>query len=386
MILDSDKKQLLVQALDVPCRMLACFGLLMAVGYALCPQSMQGGPLTGPVSWIGLVLVRIGGAVTDNAGFLFAASAAAACSRTNKAEAALLGVGAFLILSALSSSFLVTALKPELAEAAEALVYLPSPLTGLMCGKLAAAFRQKKQSGSSVQSILQFALAAALCSAVLVVLWMGVFTAVTKLGKLLGDGRLSSAALFAILNRMLMPFHLHHGLNRPVLFQEGSGDLVRYWANQTAGDPGRYMSGFFAPMMFGLPAIAVFLWRKAEVSETGRQLLLPAAVCSFLIGFSEPLEFLLFFTEPLLYGLYCMLYGVFALLAGWTGFRAGFALSGGLCDLIFSAACPAASRTWLILPLGAAAAGLYYGLCAAVWSWKNHRSEKKSEPAGSRTR
>ena len=136
------------------------------------------------------------------------------------------------------------------------------------------------------------------------------------------------------------------------------------------------MSGFFAPMMFGLPAIAVFLWRKAEVSETGRQLLLPAAVCSFLIGFSEPLEFLLFFTEPLLYGLYCMLYGVFALLAGWTGFRAGFALSGGLCDLIFSAACPAASRTWLILPLGAAAAFLYYGLCVAVWNGKNHHREK----------
>ena len=47
-------------------------------------------------------------------------------------------------------------------------------------------------------------------------------------------------------------------------------------------------------------------------------------------------------------------------IAAVTGFRAGFAFSGGVTDLVFSASLPAARNTWLILPLGAAAFVVFY--------------------------
>ena len=87
-----------------------------------------------------------------------------------------------------------------------------------------------------------------------------------------------------------------------------------------------------------------------------------AAVSSLICGFSEPMEFVLLFTSPLLYVLYCLLYVVFAFPAVLLGFRAGFALSGGLCDLFFSAAFPSAAKTWMILPLGIGAFVVYYAV------------------------
>ena len=43
-----------------------------------------------------------------------------------------------------------------------------------------------------------------------------------------------------------------------------------------------------------------------------------------------------------------------------VGFRAGFSFSAGLTDLIFSASLPAAQKTLLIIPLGIAAAIVFY--------------------------
>ena len=364
----SDNRQTLFTAVVPPCMIMAATGILLAVGYALCPQSMQGGPVTGVFGVAGLILVRVAGAVTDNAGFLFAGSAAFAYTRHDPKEGALYGVCSFLILSALSSSYLVTSIVPSCAELAESLVYLPAPLTGFLCGRLAAGIlnRAGNQTFDRPRTCLIVLASATVVSFVLIGIWMVAWFAVTKVGIVLSDGSTSSVALFTVLNRLLMPFDLHHALNRIVLFQEGSGDLVRYWANQTTGDPGRYMSGFFAPMMFGLPSIAFYLYRSETQKALGKQYLAAAAVCSFLIGFSEPLEFLLFFTVPGFYVLYCLLYGLFGALTVFSGFRAGFALSGGFCDLIFSAACPAAAHTWLIVPLGLLAAVLFYRSCWIV--------------------
>ena len=55
-----------------------------------------------------------------------------------------------------------------------------------------------------------------------------------------------------------------------------------------------------------------------------------------------------------------LLYGVFSYVTALVGFRAGFCFSAGATDLLFSASLPAAARTWLILPLGAAAFVVFY--------------------------
>ena len=85
-----------------------------------------------------------------------------------------------------------------------------------------------------------------------------------------------------------------------------------------------------------------------------------AAVCSFVTGITEPFEFAFMFVAPVLYVIYALLFGIFSYVVAITGFRAGFAFSGGIADLIFSASMPAAQNTWMILPLGAAAFVIFY--------------------------
>ena len=66
------------------------------------------------------------------------------------------------------------------------------------------------------------------------------------------------------------------------------------------------------------------------------------------------------FLAPALYLVYAILYGVFAAVTVALGFRAGFSFSAGLTDLVFSASLPAHAKTWLIIPIGIAAAIVFY--------------------------
>ena len=66
------------------------------------------------------------------------------------------------------------------------------------------------------------------------------------------------------------------------------------------------------------------------------------------------------FLAPALYLVYAILYGIFAGVSVALGFRAGFSFSAGLTDLIFSSQLPLAQKVWLILPLGIAAAIIFY--------------------------
>ena len=61
-----------------------------------------------------------------------------------------------------------------------------------------------------------------------------------------------------------------------------------------------------------------------------------------------------------LYVVYALLYGIFAVITYYTGFRAGFMFSAGATDLVFSYPLPAHANTWMILPLGLAAAIVFY--------------------------
>ena len=66
------------------------------------------------------------------------------------------------------------------------------------------------------------------------------------------------------------------------------------------------------------------------------------------------------FLAPVLYLIYAVLYGIFAAVSVILGFRAGFSFSAGLTDLVFSSQLPAANGTFLIIPLGIAAAVVFY--------------------------
>ena len=181
-----------------------------------------------------------------------------------------------------------------------------------------------------------------------------------------GTGYLGTL-IFGIIKRALIPFGLHHALNSVFWFDAaGINDLGSYWAgellNGAGGTAGMYMAGFFPCMMFGLPAAAMAISHcaKPEKKKAAASLMGAAAICAFICGVTEPFEFAFMFLAPALYLVYAILYGVFAAVTVALGFRAGFSFSAGLTDLVFSASLPAHAKTWMILPLGIAAAIVFY--------------------------
>ena len=55
----------------LPVACLPICGILMGIGYYLCPSTMQGGEVEGILQQIGFLLVKAGGALIDNMAILF---------------------------------------------------------------------------------------------------------------------------------------------------------------------------------------------------------------------------------------------------------------------------------------------------------------------------
>jgi PTS system N-acetylglucosamine-specific IIC component len=202
---------------------------------------------------------------------------------------------------------------------------------------------------------------------VLLFVWPVLFSGLVALGNaVVGMGAVGSG-IYAFLNRLLIPFGLHHALNNVFWFDTiGLGDLSHFWAGETSADVtwslGMYMSGFFPCMMFGVPgaALAIVHTAKENKKKVAISLVTSAAICAFVCGVTEPFEFGFMFLAPVLYVIYAVLYGIFTAVTTIVGFRAGFSFSAGATDLIFSASLPGAAKTWMIIPLGIAAFVVFY--------------------------
>ena len=73
--------QKLGKALMLPVAVLPICGILMGIGYWLCPATMQGGDIHGAANLIGLFLVKAGGALIDNMAILFAIGVVSVCQK-----------------------------------------------------------------------------------------------------------------------------------------------------------------------------------------------------------------------------------------------------------------------------------------------------------------
>ncbi len=171
--------------------------------------------------------------------------------------------------------------------------------------------------------------------------------------------------VYGFLNRLLIVTGLHHILNNIAWFVIGdyhgaTGDLRRFFA----GDPsaGGFMSGFFPVMMFGLPAACLAMYHTArpEKKKAVGGMLTSLALTSFLTGVTEPIEFSFMFLAPLLYAVHAVLTGVAMALMNLLDVKLGFTFSAGLFDYVLNFG--KATHPLLLLPLGAAYAGIYYGL------------------------
>ena len=338
--------QKLGKALMLPVACLPICGILMGIGYALCPSTMQGGDVSGIVQMIGFFLVKAGGALIDNMAILFVIGVGVGMADDNDGTAALAALASWLMMTNLLSTGVVTTLMPVIAEN-------ETNWLSFFSGKRCVAIV------SGVVSII--------VSAILLFIWPLLFGALVSIGEgIVGFGPVG-AGIYAFLNRLLIPTGLHHALNNVFWFDTiGLGDLQHFWAGETSADVtwdlGMYMSGFFPCMMFGVPgaALAMIQTAKSNKKKVAIGLVASAAVCAFVCGVTEPFEFGFMFLAPALYVVYALLYGIFTVITVLVGFRAGFSFSAGATDLLFSATLPAAKNTWMIIPLGIAAFIVFY--------------------------
>ena len=372
--------QKLGKSLMLPVACLPICGLLMGVGYLLCPATMQGGEVTGLVNLIGLFFVKAGGALIDNLALLFVIGVGVGMSKDNDGTGGVAALASWLLITTLLSEGTVTTIMPSVAENPSSLIAfqkIANPFIGILAGVIGSfcynRFRDTKLTPwlsffSGKRSVAIIAgVVSIVVSAVLLFVWPLVFGGLISIGNAIAGMGAVGAGLYAFLNRLLIPTGLHHALNNVFWFDTiGLGDLSNFWAGKTSADVpwdlGMYMSGFFPCMMFGVPgaALAMIQCAKDNKKKVAIGLVASSAVCAFVCGVTEPFEFGFMFLAPVLYVIYAALYGIFTVITVLVGFRAGFSFSAGATDLLFSATLPAARNTWLIIPLGLAAFVVFY--------------------------
>ncbi len=372
--------QKLGKALMLPVAVLPICGILMGIGYLLCPATMQGGDIQGAANLIGLFLVKAGGALIDNMAILFAIGVGVGMSDKNDGTGGIAALASWLMLTTLLSTGFVTTLMPSIAESEVKTIAfnkIANPFIGILAGVIGSTCYNKFKSTKLPDWLAFFSgkrcvaivagVVSIIVSAVLLFVWPLFFGLLVSIGDAIAKMGVVGAGIYAFLNRLLIPTGLHHALNNVFWFDTiGLGDLSHFWAGETSADVswslGMYMSGFFPCMMFGIPgaALAMVQCAKPEKKAATIGILLSAAVCSFICGVTEPFEFAFMFLAPGLYLIYAALYGVFTIVTVAVGFRAGFSFSAGAMDLLFSASLPAAAKTWLIIPLGIAAFLVFY--------------------------
>ncbi|HEY3868071.1 MAG TPA: PTS transporter subunit EIIC [Actinocrinis sp.] len=202
-------------------------------------------------------------------------------------------------------------------------------------------------------------------------LWQYPASWIHSAGTWLAHNGTLGAGLYGVINRALLPFGLHHVVNNIMWFspvgascsQNGTpyeGDLTCFFHGDKAA--GAYMTGFFPIMMFALPAAAYAMIRAAqpEKRKLVGGILLSGALCSFLTGVTEPIEFSFLFAAPMLFGIHALLTGASLALCNALGIHDGFAFSAGLFDYVFNF--DIATKPLLLLPIGVGFAIIYYFL------------------------
>ncbi len=372
--------QKLGKALMLPVACLPICGILMGIGYALCPATMQGGEITGFLHLLGFFLVKAGGALIDNMAVLFVIGVGVGMTNDHDGTAGLAAIAAWLMITNLLSVGTVTTLIPSIAEDANktlAFSAIANPFIGILSGIIGATcyskFKETKLpdwlsffSGKRCVAMIS-GVVSIVAAAILLFVWPIVYGVLLAIGNGIVSLDAVGAGIYAFLNRLLIPTGLHHALNNVFWFDTvGLGDLKHFWAGDTSKDVawslGMYMSGFFPCMMFGIPgaALAMIHTAKENKKKVAIGLVASAAICSFVCGVTEPFEFGFMFLAPALYLIYALLYGVFTFITTLIGFRGGFSFSAGATDLVFSASLPAAQNTWMILPLGVGAFITFY--------------------------
>lgn len=332
--------------------------------------------LTGIGYWLKAVLGNnvvvtflngAGSALLDNMPLLFAIGVSIGMAVKTDGTSALAGLTSWLVITKLldpQTVALFRGVKPAQVDPAYGVIN--NVLVGIIAG-LIGAFSYNRFKNTKLPDALSFfsgkrsvaivsAGASLVVAIVLFFLWPLVYNGLVSFGKLIVTLGPIGAGLYGFLNRLLIPFGLHHALNSVFWFNvAGINDLNNFLGGTgTFGVTGQYMTGFFPIMMFGLPgaALAMYVTAKTTRKKVTAGLMLSSAVSSFFVGVTEPLEFSFMFLAPPLYLIHALFMGISMAVCALLPVRMGFGFSGGFIDLALNWVNPMAQNPWLIPVMG----------------------------------
>ena len=379
----------------LPIAILPVAGLLLGIGGSFTNETMlETYHLTkalGPGT-VGNAILTVmsdaGNIVFANLPIIFAIGVAIGMAKKEKEVAALAAAIAFLIMHASIGAMITIHGGPEaLLEGATTSVCgitsLQMGVFGGMIVGLGVASLHNKYYKIQLPQVLSFfggtrfvpivsGLVYTLVGILMFFVWPFVQQGIYAVGAVVLDSGYFGTWVYGLMERLLIPFGLHHVFYLP-FWQTAVGGTLEVGGQVIEGaqniffaqlaDPTvdhfavsatRFMSGKFPLMIFGLPGAALAMYRTAlpEKRKEVGGLLLSAALTSMLTGITEPIEFTFLFVAPALYGIHCVFAGAAYMLMHMCGVGVGMTFSGGLIDLTLFGILPGNARTsWIWVPI-----------------------------------
>ena len=204
--------------------------------------------------------------------------------------------------------------------------------------------------------------------------WPFIQEGIFALGNLVLNSGYIGTAIYGFIERILIPFGLHHVFYLP-FWQTGVGGSAIVDGNLIMGAQNiffaelaspstevfsvsatRFMSGKFPFMIFGLPgaALAMYTTAKREKRRVAGGLLLSASLTAMLTGITEPIEFTFLFVAPVLYLFHSLFAGLSYMFTHVFDVGVGMTFSGGIIDLLLFGVLQGNEKTgWVaIIPIG----------------------------------
>lgn len=379
------------KSLMLPVSVLPVAGILLGVGSANFPWMP---------SLLSQIMAKSGGAIFGNLPLIFAIGVALGLTRNDGVSALAAVVGYVVLLGTMG----VMAVSRGLPT--KDIMGIPSLETGVFGGIVigaVAAWLFNRYYRINLPPYLGFfagkrfvpivtAFAAVAAGAVLSMIWPPIQSTIQWAADYAAYNNPSAAVtMYGFVERLLIPFGLHHIWNVPFFFQMGSyqvpgvvppeivhGDITRFFkGDATAG----ILGGGYLFKMWGLPAAAIAIWHTAKPerrAEVGG-IMVSAALTSFLTGITEPIEFSFLFVAPILYGLHAVLAGLAFFIMQVLGTHMGFTFSQGFIDyaLYFTLD----TRPWIVLIVGPIYALVYYGVFRTAILYLNLKTPGREDEA-----
>lgn len=385
------------QSFMLPIALLPIAGIFLGIGSSLTNTNMLAayhlkglmGPGTAPYILFSL-LNSAGSIIFDNLPILFAVGVAIGMARSEKAIAALSSIIAFFVMHSTIGSLITYTGRSHsfLTGATTEIVGITSlqmgVFGGIIVGLGVAALHNRfyKIELPKVFSFFGGTHFIPIISAITYVgigilmfyIWPPIQILINDAGKLVLMSGYGGTFVYGLLERVLIPFGLHHVFYMP-FWQTAvggrelvNGQLIEgaqniFFAELASPDTShfsvaatRFMSGKFPLMMFGLPgaALAMYTCARPENKKAVGSLLLSAAISSAVTGITEPLEFAFLFVAPPLYVIHCAFAGLSYMLMHMLNVGIGMTFSGGFLDFFLFGILQGNTKTsWLhVIPVG----------------------------------